>query len=107
MDEIPVAMDVTYILLDLGKTFATELQSSLIYPTLDKNGVLIERVEALLKCTHATHKVSEHLETTFGTPLLVNRHVTYTTGNEPVICGETLSRADRLCYSVMLTKAIP
>lgn len=104
VDEIPVAMDITYILRDLGETFATELQSSLIYPTLDKNGVLIERVEVLMECTHATHEMSNHLETTLGAPLLVNRYVAYTTGNKPVICGETLSRADRLCYSVVLTK---
>jgi GntR family transcriptional regulator len=105
VDEIPVAIDITYILLELGKTFAAELQSSLIYPTLDKNGVLIERVEALLECTHATHELSEHLETTLGAPLLVNRYVAYTTGDQPVICGETLSRADRLSYSVILKKA--
>lgn len=104
VDEIPVAIDITYILLELGKTFATELQSSLIYPTLDKNGVLIERVEALMECTHATHEISEYLETTLGAPLLVNRYVAYTIGNKPVICGETLSRADRLCYSVVLRK---
>ncbi|MBF2000077.1 MAG: GntR family transcriptional regulator [Synechococcales cyanobacterium M58_A2018_015] len=104
VDQVPVAIDITYILLQLGQTFATELQSSLIYPTLDKNGVLIERVEALLECTHATHEISTHLETPLGAPLLVNRYVAYTTGDKPVICGETLSRADRLCYSVILTK---
>jgi GntR family transcriptional regulator len=105
VDQVPVALDITYILLELGNTFAAELQSSLIYPTLDQNGVVIERVETLLECTHATHDVSEHLETTLGAPLLVNRYVAYTLGNQPIICGETLSRADRLCYSVVLTKS--
>jgi GntR family transcriptional regulator len=104
VDQMPVALDVTYILYDIGKMFFTELQTGLIYPTLDKNGVLIERVETLMECTHATHEMSEHLETTLGAPLLVNRYIAYTQGNKPVICGETLSRADRLCYSVILTK---
>lgn len=103
-DQIPVAVDITYIPFDLGKTFATELQSSLIYPTLDSNGVSIEQVETIIECTHATHEVSEHLDIPLGAPLLVNRYIAYTTGEKPVICGETLSRADRLCYSVTLTK---
>jgi GntR family transcriptional regulator len=114
VDQVPVALDVTYILYDLGKTFFAELQTGLIYPTLDKNGVLIERVEVLMECTHADPIMSEHLETTLGAPLLVNRYIAYThdsqgvdnlfNGSKPVICGETLSRADRLCYSVILRK---
>jgi GntR family transcriptional regulator len=104
-DQVPVALDITYIPLEIGKTFAKELQSSLIYPTLDKNGVSIERVETTLECTHATHEVSEHLEIPLGAPLLVNRYTTYTSQNQPIICGETLSRGDRLCYSVVLTKS--
>jgi GntR family transcriptional regulator len=103
-DDIPVALDITYIRFDLGETFADELQSSLIYPTLDNNGVSVERVEINLECTHATHEVSEHLEIPLGAPLLVNRYVAYTTDEKPIICGQTLSRADRLCYSVVLTR---
>lgn len=103
-DSIPVALDITYIRFDLGKTFADELQSSLIYPTLDKNGVSVERVETILECTHATHEVSEHLDIALGAPLLVNRYVAYTTALEPIICGETLSRGDRMCYSIVLRK---
>ena len=104
-DQTPVALDITYIPFDLGKKFAAQLQSSLIYPTLDSNGVSIERVESILECTHATHEVSAALDIPLGAPLLVNRYVAYTTGDQPVICGETLSRGDRLCYSVVLTKS--
>jgi GntR family transcriptional regulator len=103
-DDIPVAVDITYIPFELGAAFADQLQSSLIYPTLDHNGVSIERVETILECTHATHEMSQYLETSLGAPLLVNRYVAYTTGARPVICGETLSRADRLSYSIVLTK---
>lgn len=103
-DYIPVAVDITYIRFDLGEAFADELQSSLIYPTLDKNGVSVERVETILECTHATHELSEHLDIALGAPLLVNRYIAYTTASKPIICGKTLSRADRLCYSVVLTR---
>ncbi|PIG93130.1 GntR family transcriptional regulator [Gloeocapsopsis sp. IPPAS B-1203] len=103
-DQIPVAVDITYIPFNLGKTFATELQSSLIYPTLDSNGVSIERVATIIECTHAPHEVSDYLDIPLGAPLLVNRYIAYTIGEKPVICGETLSRADRLCYAVTLTK---
>ncbi len=104
-DQVPVALDTTYLLQDIGQTFAKELQSSLIYPTLDRNGISIERVEARLECTHATHEISEHLEIALGAPLLVNCYTAYTKKNQPIICGETVSRADRLCYSVVLTKS--
>lgn len=103
-DQVPVAVDITYIPLEIGETFAQELQSSLIYPTLDVRGVSIERVETTIECTHATHEISEHLDIPLGAPLLVNRYTTYTSQNQPIICGETLSRGDRLCYSVVLTK---
>lgn len=103
-DQVPVAFDITYIPLEIGQTFSQALQSSLIYPTLDQNGVSIERVETTLECTHATHQISAHLEIPLGAPLLVNRYTTYTTHNRPIICGETLSRGDRLSYSVVLTK---
>lgn len=104
-EDVPVAVDITYIRADIGQAFARELQSSLIYPTLDKNGVSIERVEAMLECTHATVELSEALEIPLGAPLLVNRYTAFTEQNQPIICGETLSRGDRLTYSVRLTKA--
>jgi GntR family transcriptional regulator len=104
IDRIPVALDVAYVPLELGRRMANELQSGLTYSTLDRNGILIERVEVRMECTHAAHEVSTHLETCLGAPLLVNRYVAYTSGDRPVICGETLSRADRLCYSIVLTK---
>ena len=103
-DQIPVSIDITYIRLDLGQTFAQELQSSLIYPVLDSNGIPVEQVDTTLECTHATYELSKYLGIVLGAPLLVNRYVAYTTGSKPLICGETISRADRLCYSVVLKR---
>ena len=104
-DGVPVAFDITYIRFDIGQTFAQELQSSLIYPTLDRNGVSIEQVQVTLECTHATPDISEALEIPLGAPLLANRYTALTLQKRPIICGETLSRGDRLNYSVILTKA--
>lgn len=103
-DGVPVAIDITHIRVDIGQAFARELQASLIYPTLDRNGVSIERVEVNLECTHATPDLAETLEIALGAPLLVNRYTAYTAADQPIICGETLSRGDRLSYAVVLTK---
>jgi GntR family transcriptional regulator len=103
-DNSPVAIDITYIRMDLGESFAQELQASFIYPTLDRHGIKIERVETILECDRATSPISHHLQVELGAPLLVNRYVAYTTGSQPLICGETISRADRLCYSIVLRR---
>lgn len=103
-DQIPVSVDVTYIRFDLGQAFTQELQSSLIYPVLNSNGIPVEQVDTILECTHATYELSEYLGIVLGAPLMVNRYVAYTTGSQPLICGETISRADRLCYSIVLKR---
>ena len=74
------------------------------FPVLEENGVLIERVEATLASTQADYETSEYLNVSMGSPLLVYSYTAYTTSNKPVVCGEALSRGDRLCYSVVLTK---
>lgn len=104
LDEIPAAVDITYILPDLGKEFAEDLQLRMTFPTLEQNGVQIERIEATLECTHASHEMSEYLHVPLGGPLLVYCYTAYTKYNQPVVCGEAFSRGDCLCYSVVLTK---
>lgn len=104
LDEIPAAVDITYILFDLGTELAEDLQRRMTFPTLEQNGVKIERIEATLECTHASHEMSEYLHVPLGDPLLVYCYTAYTNYNQPVVCGEALSRGDCLCYSVVLTK---
>lgn len=107
-DQQPVAIDITYIPQALVEPFVKELRSNLLYPTLERHGVSIERVETLIECTHATHETAEHLDIVLGAPLLVNRYTTYSNSEshaeQPILCGETLSRGDRLSYSVVLVK---
>jgi GntR family transcriptional regulator len=103
LDALPVAIDVTYILPELGEAFADQLQHHMTFPILQQEGVAIERIEATLECTRANHETSIHLNVPLGDSLLVYRYTAYTRHNRPIVYGETLSRGDRLCYSVVLT----
>ncbi|PSB11371.1 GntR family transcriptional regulator [filamentous cyanobacterium CCP2] len=98
----PVGVDITYILPNLGKNYAKELQTQMTFPVLEKNGITIDRIEATLECTHADHEISQYLTVPLGSPLLVYCHTAYTVGNQPILHGKAVSRGDRLCYSVVL-----
>lgn len=104
LNGIPVALDISYILPNLGQAFAEDLQQKMTFPTLEQNGVKIERIEATLECTHASHELSEFLDVPLGSSLLVYCYTAYTKDNQPVICGNAPSRGDRLCYSIVLTR---
>ncbi len=106
LDDTPVAVDCVYILPRLGKTFAGALKHQMTFPTLEQHGIGIVRIEALLEATHADPELSEHLDVSLGYPLMSYRYTTYTSGDKPVLAGELLSRGDRLCYSVALTRPI-
>jgi GntR family transcriptional regulator len=105
IDQVPIAVDISYILPELGKAFAKDLQCRMTFPTLEQNGVAIERIEASLECTHASHELSEYLNVSLGSPLLVYCYTAYNSQRQPIICGQAPSRGDRLCYSVVMTKS--
>ena len=104
IDQVPVAFDATFILPGLGKAFAEDLKRRMTFPILEQNSVSIEEVEAIIASTQADYETSQYLNVPLGSPLLVYSYTAYTTNKKPVVCGEALSRGDRLCYSVMLTK---
>jgi GntR family transcriptional regulator len=106
LNESPAAVDVTYILSDLGRKFAHELQHRMTFPVLEQNGVVIKRIEATLECTHANYEMSDYLQVPIGHPLLVYCYTAYTQKNQPIVWGEAFSRGDRLCYSVVLDEKI-
>jgi len=107
LNDIPVAIDVTYILVHLGKRYAKDLKRQMTFPTLERNGVSIARIAATLECTRSRYETSEHLDLLLGEPLLVYSYTAYTTGDRPIVCGEALSRGDRLSYSVDISKQPP
>jgi GntR family transcriptional regulator len=106
IDQVPIMIDTTYILADLGAAYAADLQTRMTFPTLEQNGVTIARIEASLESTHADHELSDYLEVPLGSPLMVYRYTAYTSQEKPILCGEALSRGDRLSYSVVLTKQV-
>ncbi|MEL6604181.1 MAG: GntR family transcriptional regulator [Cyanobacteria bacterium J06614_10] len=98
------AVDITYILPTLGKQFAPQLKKQMTFPTLEQHGISIEHIEAIIECTHADYEMSNHLEVPLGQPLIVYRYTAYTRHEKPVLHGETISRADRFCYSLTIRK---
>lgn len=107
MNGVVGAIDITYIPFDLGKAHSQALQSQMTFPTLEARGISIERIEALLECTHADSEISEHLGVPLGHPLMVYRYTAYTQDNQPIVYGESISRADRFCYTVTITRGSP
>jgi GntR family transcriptional regulator len=98
------AIDISYIPLSLGKRFGAALEDRMTFPTLEAHGIPIERVEALLECTHADREIGAHLNVPLGHPLMVYRYTAYTDNDRAIVYGESISRADRFCYTVTILK---
>ncbi len=98
------AIDISYISLALGKRHGAALKTGMTFPILKSHGIPIERVEALLECTHADSEISAHLTVPLGHPLMVYRYTAYTSNDRAIVYGESISRADRFCYTVTILK---
>ncbi|WP_017300205.1 GntR family transcriptional regulator [Nodosilinea nodulosa] len=102
MDGAAGAVDVSYLIAELGQRFAPQLERQMTFPTLAQNGVPIEHVDAMVECTHADYDLSDHLEVPLGHALMVYRYTAYSCDRQPVLHGATISRADRFCYSLSM-----
>lgn len=100
----PGALDVTYVPPPFGEFFADPSAHQMMFPVLEQHGIIIDRIEAILECTHANPKESLYLKVPLGHPLIVYRHTAYTTGDRPIAYGETTSRGDRFCYSLEIRR---
>ncbi|MGF1513545.1 MAG: GntR family transcriptional regulator [Elainellaceae cyanobacterium] len=107
MDGAAGAVDVSYILPELGQRFAHALTHQMTFPTLENNGIPIEAIDATIECTHASYETSQHLEVPLGQPLIVYRYTAYRDDDQPVVYGETISRADRFCYALSTRRSRP
>ncbi len=99
---IPGCVDITYILPKLGETYKKDLRQQMTFTTLEKHGVSIEKIDAVIECTQADYETSEQLEVPLGHPLLVYQHTAYTSKEMPIVYGKSISRGDRFCYSVQI-----
>ena len=104
MDGTVGALDISYILSDLGQQFSKQLKQNMTFPTLESNGISIEKIGATIECTHADYETSDYLEVPLGNPLIVYQYTAYTQAQQPIVYGRTISSADRFCYSLSIEK---
>lgn len=107
MDGTVGAVDVSYILSEFGQQFSSQLKQDMTLPVLENNHIVIEHIDAVIECTHADYEMSNYLEVPIGQPLIVYRYTAYSTHDSPVLHGETISRADRFCYSLTTKRILP
>lgn len=102
---VPGCVDITYIVPELGKAYAKDLKQQLSLTALEKHGIFTEKIDAVIECTQADEETSEQLEVPLGHPLIVYQHTAYREGNCAIVHGRSLSRGDRLCYSVQIKRS--
>jgi GntR family transcriptional regulator len=100
MDGAAGAVDVSYLVEALGHLLAPLLAQQMTFPTLAAHGVPLDRVDAIIECTHADYDLSGYLDVPLGHALMVYRYTAYAADQTPVLHGATISRADRFCYSL-------
>jgi len=105
MDGAPGAVDISYVLSELGQTLGHLLTQQMTFPTLERHGVAIEAIDSTIECTHADYDTSQQLEVPLGQPLIVYRYRALGHDGQPVVYGETISRADRFCYTLSTKRA--
>lgn len=101
MDGAAGALDITYLVNSVGNEFADDLTTQMTFPLLEKHDIHIGKIDAIVECTHADYKKSRYLEVPLGHPLIVYRYTAYAEQG-PILHGETISRADRFCYSLTI-----
>jgi len=104
MDGAVGAIDSSYIVPTLGKQFGLDLRRYMTFPTLERHAIPIENIEATIECTCANYETSGYLEVPLGHPLIVYRYTALTSNQNPILHGETISRADRFCYTLAIQK---
>ena len=101
---IPGCVDVTYILPQYGKAYEADLRQQMTFTTLEQHEIFVEKIDAVIECTQADYETSEQLEVPLGHPLIVYRHTAYAGGIGAIVHGESISRGDRFCYSVQISR---
>ena len=105
MDGAVGAIDISYILPELGQQFGADFKQQMTFSVLEKRAIAIEQIDATIECTHADYETSDYLEVPLGQPLIVYRYTACTTDQKPILYGETISRADRFCYTLTVKRS--
>ncbi|BAS54985.1 UbiC transcription regulator-associated domain protein [Leptolyngbya boryana NIES-2135] len=104
-NNVPSCVDITYIVPELAKAHGKELRQKLTFTTLEKYGICIQKIDAVIECTQADYETGEQLEVSLGHPLIVYRHTAFTEAGA-IVHGESISRGDRFCYSIQIDRMI-
>ncbi|MEB3210868.1 MAG: GntR family transcriptional regulator [Leptolyngbyaceae bacterium] len=97
-DDMPIALDIAYLPEEIGLKLTEPLQFGFTYRTLEDNGYPIESAKVSIEGVPAGYETSEYLNVALGAPLLVYRYLAWNTDRVPLVCGETISRADCTIY---------
>lgn len=101
MDGAAGAIDMTYLVSRVGDPLSAQLATQMTFPLLEAQGIHIDKIDAIIECTHADYQTSNYLDVPLGHPLIVYRYTAFSS-QYPVLHGETISRADRFCYSLVV-----
>ena len=97
-DDIPIALDIAHFPEHIGDRLGNLLANGFTYRTLHHNGYPIHFAKVSIESRPASYETIEHLGVSLGAPLLVYRYVASDKQNIPLVCGETISRADYTIY---------
>jgi DNA-binding GntR family transcriptional regulator len=97
-DGQPVGLDVLWMTNKLGKKFGNRLHGHFIMSQLEKLGVTVERIIYQVQASTATEAQASTLGTVSGLPLLVIRFFPVDPAGQPILVGQTSTRADRFTY---------
>jgi DNA-binding GntR family transcriptional regulator len=99
-----IALDITYYCKPLGDLLGDQLQTGFTYYTLARNGFKPYSAEVRVECALANFQLSECLSVPLGLPLFVYNYVATDQDGIPFVCGKTLTRSDRTCFSVKIAE---
>jgi DNA-binding GntR family transcriptional regulator len=103
-DDLTIALDLVHYPEPIGNQLADLLPNGFTYRTLHHNGYPIHAAKVSIESHPASYETSEHLGVSLGAPLLVYRYIASDKEGIPLVCGETISRADCTFYSADLTE---
>lgn len=103
-DDEPIAIDLAHFPEEIGRSLK-KAQTEFTYRSLAVNGYDIESAEVSLESRPASYDVRDLLEVPLGSPLLVYHYLAWDRQKQPLVYGETISRADRTYYSVGLKRS--
>lgn len=102
--EESIALDITYYRQPIGDLLGDQLQTGFTYHTLARNGFKPHSAEVRVECALATFQLGKCLGVPLGLPLFVYNYVATDERGMPFVCGKTLTRSDRTCFSVNIAE---